>query len=314
MESEPADHLRNPETDVQPDRSCSSLEAAREHVRNGQSDQAQAIWHKLIAEGGKASSDALADYADYVVRRQHDDIESNAIRELIRKSGDRRLIQLCTGSVLERRGQLVDALIWYSRTIGHLTDEEIRASRWTTLMASGRRRVKWALGLELDSIDRVGEIGVVEATDGYYDLLDVLRVPTIVDGRVQAWNRVEFDEAGVSWPSRITPSSVAAYYREVEDMLREYDEHVIIELITFEAFMDRVMGHRTGSGDDLPPGGLDSGEAVEVRWPPGRNQLCWCGSEKKYKRCCGVGGPPVTPQAWGPTGLRAGAELAVGRV
>lgn len=24
------------------------------------------------------------------------------------------------------------------------------------------------------------------------------------------------------------------------------------------------------------------------RWPPGRNESCWCGSERKYKRCCGA--------------------------
>lgn len=24
------------------------------------------------------------------------------------------------------------------------------------------------------------------------------------------------------------------------------------------------------------------------RWPPGRNEPCWCGSGRKYKRCCGA--------------------------
>ena len=23
-----------------------------------------------------------------------------------------------------------------------------------------------------------------------------------------------------------------------------------------------------------------------VSWPPGRNQPCWCGSGRKYKKCC----------------------------
>jgi hypothetical protein len=27
---------------------------------------------------------------------------------------------------------------------------------------------------------------------------------------------------------------------------------------------------------------------AERRWPPGRNEPCWCGSERKYKRCCGA--------------------------
>jgi tetratricopeptide (TPR) repeat protein len=24
-----------------------------------------------------------------------------------------------------------------------------------------------------------------------------------------------------------------------------------------------------------------------ILWPPGRNEPCWCGSDRKYKRCCG---------------------------
>ena len=34
--------------------------------------------------------------------------------------------------------------------------------------------------------------------------------------------------------------------------------------------------------------------ARTIPWPPGRNQPCWCGSGRKYKKCCGVpgsGGP-----------------------
>ena len=32
---------------------------------------------------------------------------------------------------------------------------------------------------------------------------------------------------------------------------------------------------------------------VTVPWPPERNDPCWCGSGKKYKRCCGTA-PPAT--------------------
>jgi hypothetical protein len=28
-----------------------------------------------------------------------------------------------------------------------------------------------------------------------------------------------------------------------------------------------------------------NGEAIP--WPPGRNEPCWCGSQRKYKKCCG---------------------------
>lgn len=28
-------------------------------------------------------------------------------------------------------------------------------------------------------------------------------------------------------------------------------------------------------------------EGRSIAWPPGRNEPCWCGSTKKYKKCCG---------------------------
>ncbi len=28
-----------------------------------------------------------------------------------------------------------------------------------------------------------------------------------------------------------------------------------------------------------------------IAWPPGRNEPCWCGSGRKYKKCCGAAGP-----------------------
>lgn len=29
---------------------------------------------------------------------------------------------------------------------------------------------------------------------------------------------------------------------------------------------------------------LAAGEALA--WPPGRNEPCWCGAQRKYKKCC----------------------------
>lgn len=32
-------------------------------------------------------------------------------------------------------------------------------------------------------------------------------------------------------------------------------------------------------------------EGRTISWPPGRNALCWCGSQQKYKKCCGPAPP-----------------------
>jgi uncharacterized protein YecA (UPF0149 family) len=47
-------------------------------------------------------------------------------------------------------------------------------------------------------------------------------------------------------------------------------------------------GHDPGSGEARSSYAatlLQAGDAVV--WPPGRNEPCWCGSERKYKKCCG---------------------------
>jgi hypothetical protein len=38
--------------------------------------------------------------------------------------------------------------------------------------------------------------------------------------------------------------------------------------------------------DELAAAVVDA--AAPISWPPGRNDECWCGSERKYKRCCGA--------------------------
>ena len=43
---------------------------------------------------------------------------------------------------------------------------------------------------------------------------------------------------------------------------------------------------------------LRDGDAIQ--WPPGRNEPCWCGSGRKYKKCCGPAAarPMHDPQQW----------------
>jgi hypothetical protein len=57
--------------------------------------------------------------------------------------------------------------------------------------------------------------------------------------------------------------------------------------------LDRYLSWCEGRGDD--PAEARPGYAAEMLrlgladpWPPGRNDPCWCGSERKYKKCCGA--------------------------
>ncbi|TDD59324.1 SEC-C domain-containing protein [Kribbella antibiotica] len=193
----------------------------------------------------------------------------------------------------EERGDHMGALISYTRALDGLSPEEI-CSFWGSVLVSGRRRARWALGIALDSTDRLAVAGAVERVDRYFDVLDALRAPKVEEGQVEVWSRSELLLALERWPQRITSDSIADYYREVERALRTCGGGGV-------AVVQRTLE-------------CTDGGATTVAWPPARNQGCWCDSGVRYKRCCGGEVLAEGSLAWGPARLREGAELAVCRV
>jgi len=41
-----------------------------------------------------------------------------------------------------------------------------------------------------------------------------------------------------------------------------------------------------------------AGYAYPARWPPGKRYPCWCGSQKKYQRCCGAPASTSNGRRW----------------
>jgi hypothetical protein len=309
------DHTDDDDTADDRDRGRALLDAAEQHLLHHQPERAVALWQQLINEGGEYADDASVEYAGHLFRHSRGEGARAVLHKVMTKGRTDSLAWLKAGLLLEAHGHLVDALIWYSLATDGLTAYEVSNSRWPKVMVTSRRRVKCALGMELDSIDELGEVGEVEDTDKYFDLLDLFRKPSVLRGAVQVWSREEFAEARRRWPWRISTDSIDRYYREVEGVLREYDERVTIFHRTVKFFVDRVDELERRLSEPHPTAApLAPDDNPGVPWPPERNQPCWCESGRKYKRCCGLGDPAGSRQAWGPEGLRAGAQLAVGRV
>lgn len=84
-------------------------------------------------------------------------------------------------------------------------------------------------------------------------------------------------EARVKWIARVVPGQPVA----IAPMTVE-------GLVTHAALGDRD----PGSGEARSAYAAELSRSGKVlRWPPGRNERCWCGSGRKYKACCG----PVPP-------------------
>lgn len=112
----------------------------------------------------------------------------------------------------------------------------------------------------------------------------------------------EFATACERWgPDRLAPAGEdhAAYCAAIDRALRttgggirtRNPRLVALDVTTAEAFA-------TGEGwepswpvthDRVATAILRDDPDAGAPWPPGRNEPCWCGSARKYKRCCGAG-------------------------
>lgn len=282
------------------------------HLRREQLEDAMEIWGRLAA--AERDQEERLEIAHYLVKKLPVDVDVDALQVALAADSTSELAWLCVTTVLEQRGDFMQALIWYSRATASLRAEDMDRSHWARLMVGGRRRMKATLGIDLNSLDWLGETGEPERADMYLNWFDLLREPTIIRGEVNVWSRLELACALEEWPRRITPSSVNDYYREVERALRAYGERVTVLHRSSEIILEAVKVGAAGRADPRAVVKLSS-DSVRTAWPSGRNQPCWCGSGIKYKRCCGGALlPDGVRLAWGPARLRAGAELAVCRV
>lgn len=286
MEDPLADELRNHWTDTELGRTFALLIIANEHAAQGRPDRAVAIWQQLISEGGRAGDSARVDYADYLFLANR---QSEARSQLEAVMTDGRIYASAWRSaaeMLERRGELDDALLWYEIAADNMTAEDVTNTHRVRALVTGRRRVKWKLGLPLDGIDLLGEQGKDEVLDREAELHDLLRLPTVSNGRIEVWDRSEFDDA-VRWRKHLIGGNADRYCHMVERELRDRKQRVTIATWTYFGLQDCLRDVRTRH-DELPDG-------RRVAWPPPRNQPCWCGSGVKYKKCCGGPLPAAEP-------------------
>jgi len=104
-----------------------------------------------------------------------------------------------------------------------------------------------------------------------------------------AWfPRGEYEQAITRWPSLAedwTEVSHADYCRRFDGNIKWMRRHnvpirAIAPLVVedFVAWCEDARAvyaaHRFAEGETIP-------------WPPARNEPCWCGSQRKYKKCCG---------------------------
>jgi tetratricopeptide (TPR) repeat protein len=163
-------------------------------------------------------------------------------------------------------------------------------SAWTHQIREERQYVRSELGLEPDEDDRLADLA--EAVDS--------EAPTRWS---LAWfPRDQIEAALARWPSLADDlSDPDAYCRSIEGTLRMMSASIGRRPIIAPLDVERLVGYADKHRLEAESGEARSRFAAElgsrgeaVPWPPGRNEPCWCGSGRKYKRCCGQvrPGPP----------------------
>lgn len=98
------------------------------------------------------------------------------------------------------------------------------------------------------------------------------------------------------------PVSHTVYCRRMEGQLRAHSEAGMTRLSVVPVRADEFRPWVAENAPDEPdPSQLRAQYAADVArdssrtvtWPPGRNDPCWCGSGRKYKKCCGAPGVPL---------------------
>ena len=114
----------------------------------------------------------------------------------------------------------------------------------------------------------------------------------------------DYEQAVGLWPEFATSDRVAGpdgplphpqYCQVMQQQLVKYAEARIprlaiapIRVAPFTAWCAE-QGHQPDSADARAEYAAHLAATADpgvIGWPPGRNQPCWCGSGRKYKKCC----------------------------
>jgi len=280
------------------------LEAGGLWLRAGDHARAIDLFEQVVAIGGEDGEFARVSLAEglFELGREEEALaQLDALKELPPSSpGPCEM----AGELLEARARNELALVWFDLAVSLLTADERAAMRsagasgmYAKMIVAGRRRVRRALGLPNDELDDAVPPPGIPGLDGFVSTDELLERP----GRIPArqvrslfWQVREFDEALRRWPAIFSANGPdhSAYHARLESRWRQLAERGVARITLVPASADGLARFAERTGGD--PGEehtrkayMDEIVTAGIEWPPARNTPCWCGSGRKYKKCCG---------------------------
>jgi tetratricopeptide (TPR) repeat protein len=231
------------------------------------------------------SSDAVAGLEALRKHRPFSAVAFHRAAEALEMNGDHRL-----------------ALRWFDMALSRCTDQlndgsssEVDLGASVPLLLAGRRRVRTTLGFAADELDKAAAPGGQPPDVAFQGHLPLGHAAPGAVVRVLFWPRDQVQDAHRHWPALVQTPEVESSIRQRELENRQLvagdGVHIVMVPVTVQQLLDYAA--RT-NGDPLDARTrsqllherYDQGGGLP--WPPQRNQRCWCGSDRKYKKCCGA--------------------------
>jgi tetratricopeptide (TPR) repeat protein len=294
---------------AQPHRAEYLDELAYAYQQLGRFDDAIDAMRQAIAAGWDGELDdypsAQALIADLLLRAGRDQEADDAWLLAEREDPRNPWVHAAASDAYTRVGLYSKALPWQTKglQLALAAGEEEGELAW--LLTGERGETMDILGLAPDELQLRAEelIERQEQQDREYeqDFLRKLNQPRTITPQ-QAYIGVawfppdQYQRALQTWPSFAEDyehGPYTAYCARLELLLRDLKAQGIARLaltpITIESYLSWCNEH------DLDPEQSDTrasyatdlvSQDVVQPWPPERNQPCWCGSQRKYKKCC----------------------------
>ena len=279
------------------------LEAATAWKTAGEPERAVALLHEVMSLGGEDAGFARYSLADLCFEQGRDVEAWEHLRALEAEAARDAGASSLVAELLAERGEDEAALRWFNRAISALDADEVAAvgepggtpSLYANLFF-GRQSVRRQLGLPADEWDRVADVAEQNRLD-FARLLEQAatgRRPTPASASMLVWQREEQQRAARRWPSAFPPESIG-HHPQVEQRLHDLCQEQGFAKVTlilgsvdgFAAYLDDVGGDPIEEKVRLAYAEQAYAQGRHLPWPPGRNSTCWCGSGRKYKKCCG---------------------------
>jgi tetratricopeptide (TPR) repeat protein len=279
-------------------------------------DDAIAAQQRAIDTGSRGRPDPRSDIAEFHLRAGRDDEAARLWAQLETETPDDVWLYNAAGLSYREQGDDERALPWLTKGI-ELAMRDDDPEGVVAQLSDARRASLAALGRPLDELERE-----VDTFLEHWRQRDrerrahAARRAAELDPAASAWPREspsddeiavalawfpagDYERALARWPS------LAEDWADVphRDYCRRMEGHLKwlraagapvravapIELDSYLPWCEQRSEDPEDARAAYAADAFRGGHAIA--WPPARNEPCWCGSERKYKKCCGPADP-----------------------